>query len=74
MTDSVNFGPATQGVMQMEGPGLEMESPAVITGIDPATTVTVVVVASSVSAGNSIQSSPASDTTFGGGKYYHDVW
>jgi len=74
VADPANFGPDTPGAMQMEGPDLGNERPAVITGIDPATTVTVVVVASSVSAGNSIQSSPASDTTFGGGKYYHDVW
>jgi len=71
VSDPANFGPDTQGAMQMVGPLPENEDPAMITGIAPATTVTVVVVASSVSAGNSsIQSSSASDNTFGGGNYF----
>ena len=43
------------------------ETPAIITGIPPATAVTVVVVANT-SANETLVSFPQSETTFGGGK------
>ncbi|XP_065904510.1 uncharacterized protein [Dysidea avara] len=66
VADPATFDPSTPGAMEMAGPTTP-ETPATITGIDPATTVTVVVVASSVSAGNNLTSSSQSDITFGGG-------